>query len=233
MVLSMLNFQVNAKECDVETRTNAANVTASYEMRQVIIDAYGNVHPEISIEKGEDTEDGYAVNDVVDLVIQNMTDRIYVTVFNKTDNIKETYDYSDSTNGKIVINVLDTEKIREYEIKVYSNVAECYNEELRTITVNTPMYNKYYDLGICNNNDVYYCRQQYVTADLNIDEDKIYDEYYAKKNENQASENESNETKSFWSQNKNWLTIGGVVVIVGLVSAIMYMILKKSKKGIK
>ncbi len=241
IIISCLFYLFNVKnvfaECDIETRTNAANVSVNYDMERVPIDGYGQKHPEIDVQETlENINDPYEVATFVHLNIQNVTDRIYITVNNKTEGSFETYNYADTDNGNILIEIPDTEIIREFEIKVYSKINDCLNEELRTININTPKLNEYYYSSMCANNDAFYCRNEFITNDFNVDENEIYEMYsksQLEKEKNDKQNGNQNENNNFFESNKKWFYVSGLVVIAFLVIAIIVVIVKKIKKNRK
>ena len=138
-------------------------------------------------------------------------------MLNKKDSLK---------NGTLKYEVPDTEKIRNYTVKIYSNVKDCLNDELRTLNLTTPMYNQISDWELCKNSNEYYC-QTYVTSPITISEEEIM-EKNINNNENNESETQ-NEVQN--AMKKVWLWVGISVVVV-LIAAIIFTIIRKNKKDL-
>ena len=216
---------VNA-DCDSRTRleinTASSNVTADYSIDYMVTDYDGIPHPEISEELTEDLESGYILLSYITLNISNITDKIYFEIINEDEGVDLTYYANDLKDGKFSYQVPDTMKIRNYKIKIFSNVDECKDEELRTIPVTTPMYNEYSTSSLCQNNDVYYCKK-FVTTPITVDFDKLIEE------ERRRLMANNNET----SKNKNIFTIIGIITCVLLIVGIIILIIRNKKNNIK
>ncbi len=224
-LLAIFSFVLVAKaDCDgktlIELDTAAANVSANYEMGKAVMDNNGTLHPEINIDDVHGLDNGYVVIDVVKLNILNITDNIYATLENTDDNVLQTIHASDTNNGVYVYNVPDIDKIRTYNVKLYSNNSSCMDKELRTTSVVTPMYNQLSDRIYCLNSSEYYC-QRYVTTTINVDEAKLMEDYLASNEEESTNNTKENDNKP-----NIWFIIGAFGVIIALITAIFVVIMK-------
>ena len=211
-------------ECDNNTRleinTAASKVTMDYNLETVVVDMDGNVHKEINpndIEVSEASE--FAYHDQLTLRIFNVTDKIYVVLRSEEENLNQEYHFNDLENGSLTYEIPDNLSIRHFKLTIYSDVSECINEELRVIDVTTPMYNKFADLEICENNNANYCKK-YVTTEVDITDD-----YYAKQ-----EIGEENEEKQDKKQNNIWYIIGIGVVFLLICLIVVTIVIKRNHK---
>ncbi len=225
---ALLSQTVHA-ECDYKTQneisTAAANVVGTYEMERVKEDYEGNPHPEVSDEIANTLNSGYYFAEHFNVKIYNITDQIYFRITNEEEHIDEEYHARDLVNGSFSLRVPDTQKIRTYTIKIFSDVSGCSNEELREIKVLTPMYNELADQALCENKDAYYC-EKYVTTNIEVDEEKIQNEYVNSNN------NYFKGAEELASKNRIYWYIGGTVLIVIMMIAIIVQIKRNKKRKI-
>lgn len=212
-----------------ELKTAASNVKANYEIRKVVIDGYGNVHPELKYEDVETTPDGeaeleYVRAKAVYINLTNIVEDIYIKVTSDDPSMETSkYGITDMKNGVLSFKVPDIDIIRNYEITIYSNNPSCIGEELRKITITTPRYNEYSGIGMCENSDKYYC-QEFITSEINKTEDEIAEELTKEYLEEVV--NETKENKMFI-----YLLIGGVVLVLAGV-ATTAIIIKKRRSSV-
>ena len=233
-IIIMFSFiNITNAECDYKTKlevnTAASNVDADIEMKTVVLDLNGKEHPEIK--NKEETEDPskYVYSNEVYLNITNVSDKIYMRITNEDDNLYQIIGYEDTDNGKYQYKVPDILIIRTYTIKIYSNVFECGNEEIRTLEVKAPMYNDLYGTRLCENNDALYC-SKYITAPIeNVGE--ILEKYDANKakEEEEDKKNTPKEDSNEEDNKKNILILIGAIVIVSII--IIILIIKKRRKN--
>ena len=229
--LILLMNNVNA-ECDDKTRLEinsaASNVTADLEMVKKVIDLYGVVHPEVDEKLAYVTGSGYAPAMFSYINVNNISDKIYLNFANDDDNVNEIIDLNAALNGKWQYEVPDVSKIRTYTIKIFSNVDGCSDEEIRTISIKSPMYNTYSESRLCENNDAYYC-QEYVTTPIDMD---VIELMWQK--ENESSNNNSNSEAENVNENSNFkkilLYIGTGVAIIIVIAIIVLIIMRINKK---
>lgn len=97
-----------------------------------------------------------------------------VSIFNPVAFRYYSYDGSNETTGEVEINGLSSGGT--YMFAIYGT-GNCSSEKIRTITINTPYYNKYYSDPICEKAKNYSLCQKWVQNDLN------YEQFTAKVNE--------------------------------------------------
>lgn len=223
-----LSSSIVYAECDnktsLELNTISANITANYEMQDVLEDYEGNRVSGVPFELGTQEGSGYAIDTIAIFRISNMSDKVYLTITND-DNLNKKIEYKDTDNGLYSFEVPDMEKIRHYVIKVYSNNDSCIDKELRTINVTTPKFNSYSEVNACIDNNAYYC-QKYITQELNIDDDFISNNFEQRREENQVNDN-TEDKKS----NRFMIVVLSAVIVV-LIGAIIFVLIKRKKKVI-
>ena len=219
---------VNA-ECDYKTKlevnTAAANVDADIEMVTKVLDLDENEHPEIKSIETEEEKEQYVYADFVYLNISNLSEKVYLKLTNEDDNLYRTIKYQDTVNGKYQYSVPDVAIIRTYTIKVYSNISECGNEELRTIEVKAPMFNDLSGTRICENNDALYC-SEYITTPIDENISGIVEKY-----DNNSEENNEEIKEENVKNNYLYNILIGIVAILVIIIVITFIILRKKKKN--
>ena len=230
LLLFFILFINNVKaECDYESKleinTAAANIDTSLNFDYKIIDPEGVEHPEAT-GKTDDIERFIKVP-FVNININNISDKVYLRIVNEEDNLNEVIFANDLIDGKYIYSVSDTDIIRTYTIKVYSNVNECLDEEIRTIVVKTPMYNYLSGTSVCENNNSYYC-QEYVTTPIDFDPSDLLQK------QNSISNNNQNEEVINLENNKKlvfYIIGGGVVILIIIILIIIKIIKIKRQKN--
>ena len=224
----MFSFiNITNAECDYKTKlevnTAASNVDADIEMVTKVLDLNGKEHPEIK--NKEETEDPskYVYSNEVYLNITNVSDKIYMRITNEDDNLYQIIGYEDTDNGKYQYKVPDILIIRTYTIKIYSNVFECGNEEIRTLEVKAPMYNDLYGTRLCENNDALYC-SKYITNPENIDSEEMLEKKDANSKEDETAAEDNN------GNNKIFILLSMAIIIV-LIIAIIFTIFMQKKRS--
>ncbi len=229
LVFSLLINDVNA-ECDDKTRleinTAASNVSANLEMVKKVIDLEGNLHPEIDEELAFVTGSGYTRTMFTYINIDNINDKIYLNITSEDDDIDQIIDINNSLDGKWQYQVPDIYEIRNYTIKVYSNVDGCKDEEVRTLNIKSPMYNLYSESRLCENNDAYYC-QEYITTPIDMDviELMLQKEEETKNKEQKNVQNNSN-FKNIWFYFGTGIII---ILILGIIFVVVKIFIKKHR----
>ncbi len=223
-------------ECNLDLRTQAANVKTNYVMSEIVLDEFGNEVTNISVEEAKKDIEAhqvaenvntskYSISEIVLLKIYNLTDKLYVTVNESKSNTLTTYHYQDSNNGEITIKVPDVDTIREYKVRVFSNDTSCLGEEISSPpSVKTPMYNPYSEYEVCLNQSKYYC-QPYVTTEITTNEEDIFNELY--KDEAVTDEEEQVKT-NYWKSLKVIIPFLTVLILLGAIGYIYFK--KKGKK---
>lgn len=182
LAFSINLLSVNAA-CDYEMQLKlsqeAANVSATYE---IVWRSDGVLETEMPNENG-DYETEIEVP-VIRHSIYNITENLYIVVKNLSTGEEVSYQFDDTTDGKLEWDSEDFSEIVNYEIKVYSNHLDCFGSELFKLSLVTPMYNEYADMYYCVDNDSYYCKD-FITEKINMTAEqvqKLGEEYMNKKN---------------------------------------------------
>lgn len=221
--------------CSNSLRSEAANVSVNYVLSEIVLDGEGNERPDLDVnEIREEIQNStvaenlstseYSIVDIVLLKVYNITNNLYVTVNESKEGTSETYYYEDTENGELTIRVPDTDKIREYKVRVYSNDSSCLNEEITSLpALKTPMYNPFSEYEVCLNQTKYYC-QPYVTNEITITEEQLFAELYKGDEEN----NNNNQTPEKENIVVQILKIGLPIAIGILV--LVVIIVSKAKK---
>lgn len=222
-LLTILNPKVTHAACDYETqikiRQEAVNVQANYEAGWFGTGEYEE--SEVDDEEYESIDPGVVVN------IYNITKNIYITVENKATSEINTYYYEDTDNGSISWQRDDVENIVEYEIKVYSNVSDCQDEELHKINLVTPKYNDYSNLYFCMGIKEYYC-QEFVTQDILLNENEMQEKYEEYLETLPMEEIPPEKEESFLKKYGIYI-LGGVIGIVFITVLIIFIRRKRNR----
>lgn len=221
---------VNAAECSYEKQVKlgeiASTVKATYE--EVEIDT-GETKSYVDPETGLiDTEKEIPVKiKGFKVKIMNITKDILIKVDGNA------YYYSNTNNGTLILPAKAADKIRTYDIKVVAYGGDCAAEELRTITLVTPMYNDYSEMKICKENTEFEYCQKYVTTNIDYNLEEFLREVskYNQKNKQEIQKKEEN--KSFIDMLKSnkkiiIVSVSGIIV-VGVATAAIIVIKRRSR----
>lgn len=224
-------FVVHAS-CDYETQNSlkvqASNVVANCSVSQVPTG--------IMVESPVAGPDG--VKEIVEkqvtasiATIYNLTEDLYITVKNLNTSEEKNYYYSDSVDGTITWQNLDLSVIVPYEIKIFSNHADCYGEELAKLKIVSAKINDYAFMPYCSGLDTYYC-QKYITEEITMSEDQIKELAY--KDEVKLRDEESHDevvvNETFWSKYRFYIL--GVVILIGVVSLSVIIIRRRQRSEV-
>ena len=140
------------------------------------------------------------------------------------------YTGSNETTGEIEINSLSSG--RSYMFSIYGT-GNCSSEKIRTITINTPYYNKYYDDPICEKAKNYSLCQKWVQNDLNYEQftakvNEYIKQNTVKPNDNPVVDNNIFDFLEFYHKYYWPLLIGLIVVFIVLI--IIWNIQNKKNK---
>ena len=230
---------VNAA-CDYETQvqlaTEASNVNANYEISSVIINVDTGLEAPEATEDDIDSDNPYVFQDRVTVNIYNLTENLKVLVTGD-NGYEEEFTYQESNNGTITFEGGTLENIVNYSIQVLSAHPNCTDDELRTISLVTPMRNSFHDLIACEGVDEYYC-QEYIDYDLNMTEAEVLERANAIRETGSSSEEPQEEEKNWWDNIKEYLgkhpwiiyaTVGGIIVIAGVATTVIVIKKRRSK----
>ena len=218
---------VSHAECSYEEQvrlaTEASNVNAVYEAGN-----YGTGEYERGEMPDENGNYEYEITELKVIVnVYNITENMYVLVRNENTNEEDIYYYSDTENGTLTWERTDLDNIVEYTISIYSNNSDCQGNLLRNISLITPRYNDYSTYTYCDGLDVYYC-QEFVTTDLGMTEDQIYqDAIKLQQEKEEISEQKSEENTIDWSS----IILYGLIaiLIVGVVATVWAFLKRRNR----
>lgn len=112
---------------------------------------------------------------VFDVELTDITDDFYLVI--KSDNPYEennaTIKYSDTKDGTYTFTTKYTDVIVTYEVSIYANVEDCKDELFRKFTFVTPIYNRFGDLGVCQQYEDFKWCKKFITEDV-----PTYQEFY-------------------------------------------------------
>lgn len=171
--------------------------------------------------------------DYINISIYNITEDFYVILKNDYNGSSQTFRYSDSKDGVITYRWEYLDKITNFTAEVYaSGTTNCAGEKFKTLYLQTPRYNEYYDREVCEQLTDFYLCQKYVTSSL-VTEERFFeqlDSYKSGKINEQGEEidnrNIFDKVFDFIKDNK-WYILGGIVIVSG---GIVYVYYNKNKK---
>lgn len=169
--------------------------------------------------------------------LYNVPDEISVDVKSLNDTFKKFSLTSEqrNTNNELKIKDANATEIKRYEFKIKSASPDCYGEILKTLTLNTPMFNKFSDVASCEAYpDFKYCNK-YVNFDIsnltNEKFNKIFDKYLEEKEQELEKENEGKESaKELF--NKYWYIVVIIIIAIVLIVVLIKIIIKRREKKI-
>lgn len=223
-------------ECDNQTiidlNTKAANVKATYDTKQIVVDEDGNPVSNADASQTEEQDSEYSTIDTADIEVLNITEDLSFTITNTDDKtVIGNYSYSDTTDGTFTYQLKDLDKIRNFSIEIYSNNSSCVGTKLRTVTLTTPKYNSYSELSACYGSTEYYC-QKYVTVDINMTTDEIIKKAIDSKTTDETENKDQTTEQSFWSKYKLYIIIGSIVIILAGVGVGFTVVQRKRSRAL-
>ena len=217
VVLADSNCSYNEQ---AELLNKATNIKASYEIESEIVhfvDMDANV-------------------DHFNILVSNVTEDFYVIIKNDFNSETKTYNYSDTKDGIITYRWNNIDSIANFTIEVYeSGLTKCAGEKYKTLYIQTPRFNEYYDREICEELTDFYLCQKYTTSKI-VAEDRFFEQlesYQSGKinNQGEAIDNRNVFDKVFdFIKDNKWFILGGVVIITGGVVVITRRKNKKSRE---
>lgn len=175
-----------------------------------------------------------------DISIYNITDDIYVSITNSSDDYRDSVQvfYSMTEKGTYTFNVKNIETITTYKIEVRTIKFGCTGT-FRTLTVVKPKKNNLSDLMVCRYEEVVdyiYC-QKWITNDFNISENRAIDRIIEERQRRQTTttskcisceiEKENASVVKEFNRLKLYLIIGlslGIVVDLAVMMLLIYRI---------
>ena len=234
-IVSFLAFALvtsAASKCEyselAEINQEAANVKVSYEEQLELLEEgkYGFA----DLEDGELPPDLYTRYFVVK--ITNVTENLYVKIYNSVDNTTKIFSSSDAVNGIISYRWDDVGDIANLTVKVYTSTkTNCSNEEVLVQQVTLPKYNYYSETVYCVENPDDKICNQYVTREITEEEYNQKVEKYEKEELKEAKEEQkvTNKVKKYVTKNKKGFIIGGSIIIVLGVATTIVVIVKRRR----
>lgn len=236
MVLGF-NIEVEAAcsaEDEVKFSTEAMNVKVSYELAREELPKDSYDPPEGLT--GEELENFKMYIKYFNVIVNNLTENIYVDVYEKKTNKITRFKYENSDNGTVKLRWDNLRVIGDFTVTVYtSDNTNCGGKKLFSIPFTTPRYNEYSEYNACKDNPNYYLCQEYLTFEPTEDEDVlglIYAFDAQQKNEkNKKSEVGNKGLKGFLGKNKWTITIVTAIVVVGGGITILVLIKRRKKNS--
>lgn len=198
-----------------ELLNKAANVKASYEIASEVVhfvDMDANV-------------------DYFNIIITNLNDDFYATIKDDaSNNLKNVAGNSNDGIANYRWDNLDT--ITNFTIEVFASKGNCSGQKIKTLYLQTPRYNEYYNREICEELTDFYLCQKYITTNIPTEERffEQLDSYKSGRINNQGEEidnrNFFDKVFDFIKDNK-WFMLGGLVLVTG---GIIFVYTKKNKK---
>ena len=224
--LSTINKDVSKVKIDYEIISNKITVDIQPE------DVYEG---EIGGHDEEDKISSYeSFKDTIKITLYNMTNNFYfIQTDDKTDEKKAVY-YSDTIEGKYIIETDEISDYKTYTFEIYSNLDTCDTTHIKTLTFIKPKLNPNYNYQICQDNPLIPVCAKYITKDTGVLDSELQE--YINKFLNSTNE-ETEEVKKVNSKSKiiafikNNLIyfITGTVVIVSGITVIIIISKKRSK----
>lgn len=241
-ILTFISFtiSVGAATCNYEERAELnneiSNITANYEVIQVVLDPDEFVPPEGITE--EEEEAYVATTDALQINILNITENVYIIVTNDYDDTTLRYNYNDTTDGNISIVWRTLGSLVTYTIEVYSsNETSCEDTLLRTLRVSLPRYNDYSTYSVCSEVPDYYLCQRYVyfdEVDFNEFSTGVLEEIERVQLEQEENENDNTPWYEaiieFISEHKTPIIIGGLSVLI-ITGVIVVLVIKRRRRS--
>ncbi|MDE5540013.1 MAG: hypothetical protein K2J20_05960 [Bacilli bacterium] len=238
MILFFISTHTVSAVCSAEelNRLNAlgVNVHVSYEEARGEM-APGTYSPPEGLSP-EEIENYVAYYNYFKIYISNLTEDIYVKVYDDVTEKTRTYTYASSDNGTLSLEWDELRTIVNYTITVYSsNKTGCPDTKLSTLYLTTPRYNDYSEWSICEGIEEYYLCYKYLSVD-EVSENEFYNlaaKYKEAKEKKQTEddEKEKNKDKGFlgFLKTNSIVVIITIIVVIAAGGAITVIIVKKRR----
>lgn len=138
------------------------------------------------------------------------------------------HNFGDNIVGETTIAYLEPGKVYKFQI---SGVNNCAFETVRTITLNAPNYNEYYNDSICDGVSDYSLCQKWINIDMTYDEFvKNVKKYKDDFQENTINEDNNNKSFTFYDfyNNYYWHTFFGLLIVLVIL---IYIWIKQNNKN--
>ena len=220
--------------CNDEIHNNIVKDASNLNIKYEIIKNYPN-GKEIELEY--DTNGDGVLGEIdsyipaLKIIIEGITDNIYVKLTNDIDTDEATYKKENTNNGVVDFVQIDNAFIRTYDVKVYSANEECGDLLYREFTFILPRVNELIKMPMCES-----------YPDMDSCKLFIYDEsstsmikQYNKEKEEKLKEIEENKNKEekksiidCIKDNKVYIIAGGLLIVLVVVGIVV--IVKKRRK---
>lgn len=224
----LLSFSLSAKastcsdERIIELSSQANNVNVSYVQYDNISEAYTNPL--------DDTEGDTNIVPSFYITIYNLTDQLKAYV--KRDGTKKMVEVTSKNkteDGTIYVDAGPADSVKNFTVIIASNNSNCLNETLKTATVTTPMYNRFFEYDLCEKNPDFNMCQQFSFTDYSQVRDKVFkdkvEEYQEQKKKEEESKKIFNRVLGFISKYA-WVFIAIIIIIA---AGVIYFIIKRKK----
>lgn len=168
------------------------------------------------------------------IIITNLNKEFYAIIKNDYNSESKTVNYTDAKDGVFNYRWNNMDKVTNFTIEIFaSGRTNCAGEKFKTLYIQTPRYNEYYDREICEELTDFYLCQKYITSSL-IAEDKFFEQIDSYKTGKVNNEGEEINNKNLFDKvyefikNNKWYVLGGIVLVSGTG---IYISVKKSKKS--
>lgn len=242
--LFLINVHSVFGECSTEEMNKlnslAVNVNVDKEEMIGVLDK-GEYSPPDGLTK-EEAENYVATYSFFRIYIRNITEDLYIKVYNHVTEETNTYTYQDSEDGTIYFDRKYIRNFGEYTITIYSlDKTGCADIKLRSIPVTTPWFNEYSTLNLCSGAEEFYLCHRFLTVE-NVDFSKFTELVTKYKNGKVNKEGEEIEEtpekkkdswEEFYKKYKVLIISGLIVLVIGGVSTSFVIKKNRSKKNAK
>lgn len=211
--------------CTYEEKANlndiAGKITANYKIDE-IKEKYEFTNPDTGEKSMEEQ-----INIQFNVSIYNILDDVYIVQTNDFDSEEVSIYYDEATKGVYTFKTDNTSNIIKYTYNIYSNLEGCRGEILKTFVFTKPKINMYSQYGICKGlEDTDFC-QKYITEELNLTENGLYEKIQAMQKTTVKEKKEKNNKEGisdFIIDNYIYFIIGTIIISGTVVG---YIIVRK------
>ena len=224
-LLLSFSLSVKASTCSderiIELSSQANNVNVTYVGYDNVSEPYDNPL--------DDTQGDVNVVPSFYIVIYNLTDQLNAVIKDDTTKKSTVVTSKDAKDGVIYVDAGAASSVKNFTVTIRSNNSNCLNEILKTTTVTTPMFNKFYEYSLCEENPDFNMCQEYTFTDYSNVRDKAFTEKVEEYKEQKKKE-ENN--KKIFNRVLNFIVkYAWVFVAIAVLAAVgvIYFIIKRKK----
>ncbi len=224
-----LSTNVLAASCTGSVLNDLQNKANNIKVNYEIVETKQNVNFDGDNEFKTSKEPNI-IKKTIRVTIYNLTKELLVEESNSVnDNIRTYHD-----NGNITFETDNIKDIITYTFKIYSNVDSCDKTLIKTISFVKPKRNKYADFQVCiDNPDVPVC-QEYITKDVGVTEDALFEMVENYKNNKKSSsiiDDNSAERKNVNNNSRViYFVIPGIALLIGILT---YLVISRRRGALK